>query len=203
MPHDDRRERLIDAALKLFERQGYDATTTVQIAAKARLSDADFARYFPTTEAIIMSIAEDMARETAVALTGIEKGIDPELALLSAGVAALNTVVEGRSELPLERLLAMARVVSATRNLHRSVSAARKRVITQALADWMGVDPTDRRLQRALTMWSAVTASAYVAASEMPEHYESQRDGGLQAEMIANLSQSYGDVMGVDPHSPA
>jgi AcrR family transcriptional regulator len=203
LPHDDRRERLIDAALKLFERQGYDATTTAQIAAKARLSDADFTKYFPSTEAIIMAIAEDMARETAAALAGIEKGIAPERALLSAGVAALNTVVEGRSELPLDRLLAMARVVSATRNLHRRVSAARKRVITQALADWMGVDSTDRRLQRALTMWSAVTASAYVAASEMPEHYESQRDGGLRAEMIANLSQSYGDVMGVDPHSPA
>ncbi len=39
-------------------------------------------------------------------------------------------------------------------------------MITQALADWMGVDPKDRRLQRALTMWSAVTASAYVAAAE-------------------------------------
>jgi AcrR family transcriptional regulator len=203
LPRDDRRERLIDAALKLCERQGYEATTLDQIATNAGVSVTDSANYFPTTEAVIIAIAEDMARETAAALTRIEKGIAPERALLSAGVAAVTAVVEGRSELPLDRLLAMARVVSATRNLHRSVSAARKRVITQALADWMGVDPKDRRLQRALTMWSAVTASAYVAASEMPEDYESLHDGGLQQEMIANLSQSYGDVMGVDPHSPA
>ncbi len=60
----------------------------------------------------------------------------------------------------------------------------------------------DRRLQRALTMWSAVTASAYVAASELPEDYEPQREGKLQQQMIANLSQNYGDVMGVDVHRP-
>jgi AcrR family transcriptional regulator len=202
LPRDDRRERLIDAALKLCARQGYDATTLDQIAANAGMSVADSAKYFPTTEAVIMAIAEDMARETAAALKRIEKGIAPERALLSAGVAAVTAVVEGRSELTLDRLLAMTRVVSATRNLLRSVSAARKRVITQALADWMGVDPKDRRLQRALTMWSAVTASAYVAASEMPEDHEPQRDGGLQQQMIASLSQSYGDVMGVDPYSP-
>jgi AcrR family transcriptional regulator len=166
------------------------------------MSVADSAKYFPTTEAVIMSIAEDMARETAAALKRIDKGIAPERALLSAGVAAVTAVVEGRSELRLDRLLAMARIVSATRNLLRSVSAARKQVITQALADWMGVNPKDQRLQRALTMWSAVTASAYVAASEIPEDHEAQRDGGLRKHMIADLSQSYGDVMGLDPYSP-
>ena len=198
-PHDDRRERLIDTALELFARQGYDATDVDQIAAVAGLSPAEFTAYFATTEAVIVAIAEDMARETAAALKRIEKGIAPERALLSAGVAAMTAVVEGRSELPLDRLLAMARVVSATRNLLRSASAARKRLITQALADWMGVDPKDRRLQRAVTMWAAVTASAYVAAAEIPEHHEPQRDGELQKQMIADLSQSYGDVMGVDP----
>ncbi len=46
-----------------------------------------------------MAIAEDMARETAAALKRIEKGITPERALLSAGVAAVTAVIEGRSEL--------------------------------------------------------------------------------------------------------
>jgi hypothetical protein len=86
--------------------------------------------------------------------------------------------------------------------LHRTVSAARKRVITKPLADWMGVDPTNRRLQHALTMWSAVTASTYVGALEMPEGYESQRDSELQQRMIENLSQSFADVMGEGPQSP-
>ena len=198
-PRDDRRERLIDAALELFARQGYDATTPDQIAASAGIPVADAAKYFPTAEAVIIAIAEDMARETATELKRIEKGIAPERALLRAGVAAVTSVVEGRSDLPLDRLLAMARIVSATRNLLRSVSATRKRVITQALADWMGVDPKDRRLQHALMMWSAVTASAYVAAAEIPADREPQRDGEIQQQMIASLSQSFGDVMGEDP----
>jgi hypothetical protein len=89
--------------------------------------------------------------------------------LLSASAVTVSAIIEGCGAVPLERLLAMARVISATRNLHRTVSAARKRVITKPLAEWIGVDPTDRRLQRALTMWSAVIASSYVGASEMPE----------------------------------
>ncbi len=199
MSSGDRRGRLIDAALEVFARQGYDATTIGDIAVSAGLPEGDVASEFPTTEAVITAVAEDMARETAAALARIEKGIPPERALLRAGAAGVTAVVEGRSVLPVERLLAMARTVAATRNLHRSVSAARKRVINQALADWMGVDPQDRRLQRALTMWSAVTANAYVAASEMPADYDPHRDAGLRQQMMMNLAQSYGDVMGEEP----
>lgn len=202
LPPDDCRERLIDAALELCARQGYDATTVDQIAAKAGVSDADYAGYFTTTEAVLMSIVEDMAHATAAALENTVKGTDPERALLSASTVMVTAIVEDRGAVPLFRLLAMARIISTTRNLHRTVAAARKRVITKPLADWMGVDPTNRRLQRALTMWSAVTASTYVGALDIPEGYEPRRDRGLQLRMIENLAQSFADVMGEDLHSP-
>jgi AcrR family transcriptional regulator len=199
LPPDDCRERLIDAALKLSASQGYEATTVDQIAARAGVSDAECAKYFVTTEAVLMSIVEDMAHATAAALKTTPKGVEPERALLSASTAMVTAIAEGRGAVPLYRILAMARIISTTRNLHRTVAAARKRVITKPLADWMGVDPKDRRLQHALTMWSAVTASTYASALDMPEGYERQRDDGLQQQMIASLSESYGDVMGVDP----
>jgi len=110
--------------------------------------------------------------------------------------------VEGRGAVTLDQLLALARIVSATRNLHRTVAAARRRVLVQPLADWMRVDPANRRLQRALTMWAAVTASTYVSALNMPEGYRSQGDSQLRQRMIAYLSESFGDVMGVDPSRP-
>jgi AcrR family transcriptional regulator len=188
--------------LELSARQGYDATTLDQIAAEAGISDADCARYFATTEAVLMSIVEDMAHATAAVLNNTAKGIEPERALLSASATTVSAIIEGGGAVPLHRLLAMARIISTTRNLHRTVSAARKRVITKPLADWMGVDPANRRLQRALTMWSAVIASTYVRASEMPEGYEPPHDSELQQRMIENLSQSFGDVMGEDPQSP-
>jgi AcrR family transcriptional regulator len=198
-PPDDCRERLIAAALELCTRQGYDATTIDQVAAKAGVSLADFAGYFATTEDILTSIVDEISEATAVALKDVESGVDPERALLSATTAALTAVVEGRGAVTWDRLVAMARIVTSTRNLQRRVSATRKRVITQPLADWMGVDPRNRRLQHALTMWSAVTASAYVAVLGVPNGYESESDVHLRRRMITNLSDSFDDVMGVDP----
>ncbi len=149
-----------------------------------------------------MSIVEDMAHATAAALKTTPNGVGPERALLSATAVSLTAIVEGRGAIPLARLLAMARIVNSTRNLHRTVAAARRRVIAQPLADWMRVDPANRRLQRALTMWSAVTASTYVSALNMPEGYTSEGDKELRERMIAYLSESFADVMGVDPSRP-
>jgi AcrR family transcriptional regulator len=185
--------------LELCTRQGYDATTVDQVAARASVSLADFAAYFATTEDILMSIVDDISEATTVALKDIGTDVDPERALLSATTAALSAVVEGRGAVTWDRLVAMARIVTSTRNLQRRVSATRKRVITQPLADWMGVDPRNRRLQHALTMWSAVTASAYLAVLGVPDDYESERDVHLRQRMITNLSESFGDVMGEDP----
>lgn len=124
--HDVSREQIIDATLKLFVRQGYDATTIDQVAAKAGVSPADFTRHFASTEAVLISVAEDMAHATAAGLNSVAKGTDPVRALLQAGTSALGAIVEGRSEVPLDRLLAMARIVTATSNLHRKISVARK-----------------------------------------------------------------------------
>ncbi|WIM86763.1 TetR/AcrR family transcriptional regulator [Candidatus Mycobacterium wuenschmannii] len=199
---DDLRERLIDAALELFVRQGYDATSADQIAARADASPADFAKHFDDAEAVLVCIVDAMSHATAAELQRTSKGVDPESALLSAGSAMVTAIVEGRGAVPLERLIALARIVSATRNLHRKVSAARRRVIAPALADWMGVSVDNRRLQRALTMWSAVTASAYVTAADLPDKYQPQRDSNLQQRMISNIAQSFSEVMGDHPRKP-
>lgn len=42
------------AALHLFERQGYDATTVDQIAERAEISQSTFFRYFPTKEDVVL-----------------------------------------------------------------------------------------------------------------------------------------------------
>jgi AcrR family transcriptional regulator len=196
---DDCRERLIDATLELCTRQGYDATTPDQIAYAAGVEPSDFVRYFADTEAVILSIVDAMSHATATALADVEKDVDPDRALLTAGIAAVTAIAEGRGAVTLDRLLAMAQISNATRNLQRKLSAARKRVITQPLADWMGVDPQDPRVKRALTMWSAVAASAYVGGAGMPEDYDPRRDEMLSERIVANLSQSFGDVTGKDP----
>ena len=42
------------AALKLFRKQGYDATTSEQIAAAAEVAPSTFFRYFPTKEDVVL-----------------------------------------------------------------------------------------------------------------------------------------------------
>lgn len=202
LPRDDLRERLIDAALELFARQGFDATDVDQIAAVVGLSAAEFRAYFASTKALLTSVADEVAYVTTVELKNVPRGVAPEHALLQAGTAALAAVVEGRSELTLDRLLAVARTVTTTRNLQRTLSAARKRVIAQPLADCMGVDPTNRRLQHALTMWSAVAASAYTGVLGTPDRYESAGAVEIQQRMLTGVMESFHEVLGRDPTTP-
>lgn len=60
------------AALRLFERHGYDDTTVEQIAAGAGISSATFFRYFRAKEDVLFS-GEDSSARTLVALVA-ERG---------------------------------------------------------------------------------------------------------------------------------
>jgi AcrR family transcriptional regulator len=54
MPPGSTRERLASAALRLFERHGYEATTVEAIARAAGVSHMTFFRYFPTKESVLI-----------------------------------------------------------------------------------------------------------------------------------------------------
>jgi hypothetical protein len=72
-------------------------------------------------------------------------------------------------------------------------------VLTQALAGRMGFDSQDRRVQRAVTMWSAIAAGAYVGQVRMPSNYDPRQDDWLSERMVANLSETFAEVMGEAP----
>src|SRR5687767_13398819 len=67
------RERIIEAALDLFRRQGFDATTTRDIAQAAQIATGTLFNYFDTKEAIAAWLAAEalakarsgFARETS------------------------------------------------------------------------------------------------------------------------------------------
>ncbi len=58
----DRREQIIQVAMGLFARQGYNGTTTRQIAAAAAVNEAIIFRHFPTKEDLYWAIIEEKCR---------------------------------------------------------------------------------------------------------------------------------------------
>jgi AcrR family transcriptional regulator len=192
----DCRERLIDATLSLCSRWGYEAMSVDQIAAAADVSSDDFARYFASKDAVLVSIIEDLLRASADALGDVEPDAGPEQALLIATTKVASRVIDGRGVITRDRMLAVAQVIIAHPDLRQQVSLARKRIMTEALADRLGVTAEDRRVHQAVTRWSAIAAGAYLVGGSMADHYDPRTDDQLIERVTAELSATFADVMG-------
>lgn len=80
------RQRLVLAAVELFEEQGYDATTVVQIADRAGLTRSTFFRYFSDKREVLVAGQETLCRllaegiadapVDATPLEAVESGFD-------------------------------------------------------------------------------------------------------------------------------
>jgi len=55
---EDRREQILDVAMSLFARQGFEGTTTRQLAETARVNEAIIFRHFPSKEDLYWAIIE-------------------------------------------------------------------------------------------------------------------------------------------------
>jgi AcrR family transcriptional regulator len=199
VPVRDCRERLIEATLDLSIRCGYETTTIDQIAAAAEASPLDFSRYFATKDAVILAIVEDLVEATGAALKNVDKAESPEQALLIATADVITAITDGRGVITQDRMLAMSQIVASNANLRKHASSIRKRVLAQALGEWMGVAAENRRIRQAVTRWSAVASGAYLATGSMGEHYDPHQDDQLTERGIAELTASFSDVMGDDP----
>jgi AcrR family transcriptional regulator len=94
------REALIDAALALFARDGFDATHSDRIAERAGVSSRTFFRYFPTKESVVFHRDHWFMRSFAAAYLEQPGGLSDYAALRktfveqAAGFGALRTRIE-------------------------------------------------------------------------------------------------------------
>ena len=62
----DRRHQLLDAALEIFARKGFEGTTTKEVAAAAGVTEAIIFRHFPTKQALYTAVLDQHVASPAV-----------------------------------------------------------------------------------------------------------------------------------------
>jgi len=149
------------AALKLFAAQGYDATTTEEIAEKAGVSARTFFRYFPTKESLLFFGEHDWVQSYAEELP-LQPAELSDLDALSA------TIVNHSPRLVRRRqsLLLFVRSVASSRTL-RGLDHDHQQENTRVLAQAIATRRGQRSPDEACTLLAAITLLAYRRALEI------------------------------------
>jgi AcrR family transcriptional regulator len=151
------RAMLIEAAIDLCDRQGFEQTTVEQIAAVADVSPRTFSRYFATKDAVVLAFVDEVIAMVALELAAQPAGIGDIEALYRAHVQAfLNTKTASPTQLTSERLLASARIITSSPALMQSASEFRADAVNVVLAKRMGVPGDDRRLKLTAVVWGSI-----------------------------------------------
>lgn len=166
------RRALVDAAVDLCVRQGYENTTVEQISAAADVSPRTFSRYFSNKDMVFIAVLDDLADEIVDELTAQEPALPME-ALRSAFVAVLTRLVDRPlAGLTTERLALILQVGLASPTLRQAAIDYRSPLAMTALARHMGVPADDPKLDLAVSLFSTTIVSAcsdlVVADSDVP-----------------------------------
>lgn len=148
------RARLLAAALDLFARQGYEATTVAQIAAAAGVTEMTFYRHFGTKDQLLLDDPYDPLMAGAVAAQ--PPGLPPLIRAVR-GIRAAWRAVPIQDTGPVRDRLA---IVAATPSLAAAVranTAASEAAIGVELAAG-GADPREAAIAAAAVMAALMTA---------------------------------------------
>jgi AcrR family transcriptional regulator len=155
------RATLIDAAVELCERQGFERTTVDQIAAIADVSPRTFSRYFATKDAIALALIDDGINQAAVELARQPTDIGHFEALRRSYIAMYSgTKTAPPGGLSADRMMCTARIVMSSGALRHAAIEYRHHAVNIELAKRMGVDLDDRKLKLVAAMWASLIMTA-------------------------------------------
>ena len=152
---------LRDAALKLFATQGYDATTTEEIADKAGVSARTFFRYFPTKESLLFFGEHDWIQSYAEELPRQPKS-SSDLEALCATISSNAHRLERRRQ----SMLLFVRSVASSPTL-RGLEYDHQQESIRALAQAIATRRGKRSPDEACTLLAAVALLAYLRSLEI------------------------------------
>ncbi|MCV7111613.1 TetR family transcriptional regulator [Mycolicibacterium setense] len=184
---------LIEAAIDLCDRQGFEQTTVEQIAAVADVSPRTFSRYFATKDAVILAFIDEVIEIVAVELAAQPSGISDIEALYRAHIQAfLKTKTAPPTQLTSERLLASARIITSSPALMQSASEFRADAVNAVLAQRMGVPGDDRRLKLTAVLWSSIIMTGIAELGSRADWASVTVD-----DIVARIEATYSDFLDV------
>jgi len=161
------RATLVDAAVELCERQGFERTTVDQIAAIADVSPRTFSRYFATKDAIALALIDDAIDLAAVELARQPSDINHFEALRRSYVMMYNgTKSAPPGALTAERMMCIVRIIMTSPALKQAALEYRPHAVNIELAKRLGVDLGDRRLKLVSGVWGTIIMTALGDLSE-------------------------------------
>jgi AcrR family transcriptional regulator len=161
------RATLIDAAVELCERQGFERTTVDQIAAIADVSPRTFSRYFATKDAIALALIDDAIDLAALELARQPRELNHFEALRRSYIAMYTaTKAAPPGGLSDDRMMCTVRIIMTSPTLRQAALEYRPHAVNVELAKRMGVDIGDRRLKLLAAMWGAIIMTALADLAE-------------------------------------
>lgn len=155
------RTTLIDAAVELCDRQGFERTTVDQIAAIADVSPRTFSRYFATKDAIALALIDD-----AIDLAALELARQPlelnHFEALRRSYVAMYTATKAAPPggLSADRMMCTVRIIMTSSTLRQAALEYRPHAVNRELSKRLGVDIGDRRVRLVAAMWGALIMTA-------------------------------------------
>jgi AcrR family transcriptional regulator len=146
------RERILAAALELFEADGFEATTVNEIADRSGVTQMTFFRYFPSKESVLIDDPYDPLMAASVARQ--PRSLDPLTRVVRGIREAWHSMPFPESEAVRLRLRIAAKSPTLRAGMARN-TAASEQAIVEALPD---VDATTARIATAATLAALTTA---------------------------------------------
>jgi AcrR family transcriptional regulator len=155
------RATLLDAAVELCERQGFEKTTVDQIAAIADVSPRTFSRYFATKDSIAFALIDEAIELAALELARQPMNINHFEALRRSYVAMYtSTKTAPPGALSAERMMCIVRIIITSAALRQAALEYRPHAVNVEMAKRLGVDLGDRRLKLVSGIWGTIIMTA-------------------------------------------
>jgi AcrR family transcriptional regulator len=155
------RAKLLDAAIDLSDRQGFEQTTVEQIGEAANLSARTFTHFFPTKAAVILELVQYLTVAVNAELRLVPLDVKPLPALLAANIGVLRRAKKSVGPMTPDRIAGLLRMANTSPTRQRLAIDFRSAGATEVLAQRMQMGVDDPRVRLTAAVWAAIIVSAW------------------------------------------